>query len=380
MPGQLTRRTLLASVPATGLAMTIPGVSHAEELTYAAFRVVRRRPDVPGQPQITLPAGYEILPGAAYSVASRAEYYTFVRGPRNAAGIEVTVRWPDTRVEAVIHQDLHLEMRPDPADRHSFAFSLPMTQPSADANQPTLQVWSMPDVSPGMNYRIEHNDPDRVAGPWTTVPWPANPVRSVIHQLVAAHAICRDSGMVEIAAAKGHRFVLMGFETNNTLHADNPPHWHISYNSGRDFSAPTHNPHFWLDPEGRNFYNGMDVSGLGRLRYYVGEPAPLYDFVGDANGGRGNLVLTFTLREDGGIDIQPADGPGYAIAAGRDGGLIDEVTALRDGAPWLRITTNDRVRHGVLNVRVRGLQNPAESYTRVYRYDRLTGVLDASRQ
>ncbi|MFY1672517.1 hypothetical protein ACN27G_21525 [Plantactinospora sp. WMMB334] len=375
----MTRRTLLTSVPAAGLAMATPGVARAEETTYGAFRVVRRLPGVPGQPEITLPAGYEIVPGATYSVASRAEYYTFVRGPRNAAGIEVKVRWPDVPVEAVVHQDLRLAVRRDRGDRDSFTFALPMTQPTAGANQPTLQVWSFPDVSPGMNYRIEHNDPDRAAGPWTTVPWPGGAVTSVIHQLVAAHAICRDSGMVGIAAAKGHRFVLMGFETNNTLHADNPPHWHISYNSGPDFNSPTHNPHFWLDAAGRNFYNGMDVTGLGRLKYYVGEPAPLYDFVGDANGGRGDLVLTFTLREDGGIDIQPADGPGYAIAAGRDGDLVEEVTALRDGRPWLRITARDRVRHGVLTVRVRGLQNPAESYARVHRYDRLTGVLVTGR-
>ena len=230
-----------------------------------------------------------------------------------------------------------------------------MTQSSADANQPTLQVWSFPDISPGMNWRIEHNDPDRVAGPWTAVPWPAGPVRSVVHQLVAAHTILRDSGLVEVAAAKGHRFVLMGFETNNTLHADNPPHWHISYNSGPSFSSPTHNPHFWLDSAGRNFYNGMDVTGMGRLRYYVGDPAPLYDFVGDANGGRGNLVVTFTLRHDG--------------------DLVEDVIALRDGEPWLRVSTEDRVQQGVLVVRVRGLQNRAESSVRVHRYDRLTGVL-----
>lgn len=377
MPRPLSRRCLLTGVPAVGLAAALPGTAHGAEPepAYAAFRVVRRRPGEPTQPEITLPAGYEFVLGEKYAVASRAEYYTFVHGPYDAAGIEVKVRWPGTPVEAVVHQDLRLPMRPDPSDPYGFTFTMPVTQPTIDANQPTIQVWSHPDISPGMNWRIEHNDPDRVAGPWTTVPWPAGEVRSVVHQLVAAHAIFRDSGMVDIAAAKGHRFVLMGFETNNTLHADNPPHWHLSYNSGPDFSAPTHNPHFWLDPEGRNFYNGMDVTGLGRLKYYVGDPAPVYDFLGDANGGRGNLVLTFTLRDDGGIDIDPADGPGYAIAAGRDGGVREEVTALRAGEPWLRITTDDHVRHGVLVVRRTNLQDPDGSSTQVMRYDRLTGVL-----
>lgn len=375
MSGPLSRRALLAGLPALGLSAALPGTAHADPTAFAAFRVVRGRPGEPGTPEIVLPAGYEIVPGANHSVASRAEYYTFVRGPRTPEGIEVTVRWPDTPVEAVVHQDTRLRLRHLPGERDAYSFTLPLAQPSIDANQPTLQVWSRPDVSPGMDWRIEHNDPDRVAGPWTTVPWPAGPVRSVIHQLVAAHTILRAAGLVEVAAAKGHRFVLMGFETNNTLHADNPPHWHISYNSGADFNAPTHNPHLWLDSAGRNFYNGMDVTGLGRLKYYVGDPAPLYDFVGDANGGRGDLVVTLTLRADGGIDFTPPQGPGYAIAAGRNGDLVEEVTVLRDGEPWLRVETDDRVRHGLLVVRVTGLRDRTESRTRVHRYDRLTGVL-----
>lgn len=371
MSTQLTRRALLAGASAAGLAMALPGAAAAQQLAYAAFRVVRVRPGEPAAPEITLPAGYEIVPGATYSVASRAEYYTFVRGPA-AAGIDVRVTWPGVPVRAVVHQDTRLALR---RHRGGCAFTLPMTQPTATANQPTLQVWSFPDVSPGMDFRIEHNDSDRVAGPWTTVPWPAGQVRSVVHQLIAAHAIWRDSGMTARAAAKGHRFVLMGFETNNTLHADNPPHWHISYNSGPDFSAPTHNPHFWLNAEGRTFYNGMDVTGLGRLKHYVGDPAPVYDFVGDANGGRGGLVVTFTIREDGGLDIAPAEGPAYAIAAGRDGTLLEEVTVLRADLPWLRVSTRDLVKPGVLVIEVDGLRDRADRRHEVLRYDPLTGVL-----
>jgi hypothetical protein len=119
----------------------------------------------------------------------------------------------------------------------------------------------------------------------------------------------------------------------------------------------------------------MDVTGMGRLRYFVGDPAPVYDFIGGANGGRGNLVVTFTIRADGGLDIEPASGPGYAIAAGRNGSLLDEVTVLRSGQPWLRVATTDRVDLGVLTARVTGLRDPAESRTTVYRYDPVTGTL-----
>lgn len=362
---------MLLGASVAGLAVALPGAAAAQQLGYAAFRVVRVRPGEPARPEITLPAGYEIVPGDQYSVASRAEYYTFVRGPV-ADGVDIHVTWPGVPVRAVVHQETRLDLR---RHRDGVAFTLPVTQPSADANQPTLQVWSFPDVSPGMDFRIEHNDPDRVAGPWTTVAWPEGQVRSVVHQLIAAHAIWQDSGMTSVAAAKGHRFVLMGFETNNTLHADNPPHWHISYNSGADFNAKTHNPHFWLNADGGTFYNGMDVTGLGRFKHYVGDPAPVYDFIGDANNGRGNLVVTFTIRGDGGLDIAPASGPAYAIAAGRNGTLVEEVTVLRAGQPWLRVATRDLVKEGVLVVEVDGLANRSASRRRVLRYDPLTGVL-----
>ncbi|GAA2120473.1 hypothetical protein [Streptomyces synnematoformans] len=389
----LSRRALVTGASAAGLTLALSDPASADPasadpdpaadapdaagapVAYAAFRLVRLRPGDPAVPEVTLPDGYEFLPGDRYHVASRAEYYSFVRGPAAPGGIEVSVRWPGVPVAAVVHMDTRLRLRRDRADRHRFAFTLPVTRPSADANQPTLQIWSHPDVSPGMYYKLDHNDPDRVAGPWTTVAWPATEARSQLHQLVAAHRILVDSGLKATAAGKGHRWFVAGFETNNTLHADNPPHWHISYNSGPDFGSPTHNTHFWLDADARNFYNGMDVTGLGRLRHYVGDPARLYDFAGDANDGRGELVATMTIREDGGLDIAPPAGPAYAIAAGRDGTLAEEVTVERAGRPWLRVATEDHYRVGVMTVRTRGLRHPADSDVTVLRYDPLTGVL-----
>ncbi len=376
-----SRRAVVAGASAAGLAFALPRPASAGEAVsagetaYAAFRIVRARAGEPGAPEITLPTGYAFVPGEAYQVASRAEYYSFVSGPRNDAGVEVSVRWPGVPVRAVVHMETRLALRRDPADRHRFRFTLPVNQPTISANEPTLQIWSHPDLSAGMYFKLDHNDPDRAAGPWQDVPWPANETRSQLHQLVATHAVLLDSGLKATAAAKGHRWFVAGFETNNAVHADNPPHWHVSYNSGPDFSAPTHNTHFWLDADARNFYNGMDVTGLGRLKHYVGDPAALYDFVGDANGGRGDLVATLTIRADGGLDIAPPRGQGYAIAAGRDGTLLDEVTVERGGRPWLRVTTEDHYRVGLLTVRVRGLLDPAESHARVLRYDPLTGVL-----
>ncbi|MGW1885402.1 hypothetical protein [Streptomyces sp. NPDC001970] len=57
------------------------------------------------------------------------------------------------------------------------------------------------------------------------------------------------------AKARGHHWTLMGFETNNRLHPDNPPHWHLAYHPGAHFSANGNPPHLWLDDKGRNIEN-----------------------------------------------------------------------------------------------------------------------------
>lgn len=120
---RLTRRTLLAGASGTGLAMAIPGSASAQQHTYAAFRVVRVCSGDPTRPSVTLPSGYEILPGNTYSVASRAEYYTFVHGPQ-ANSIDVAVDWPGVPIRAVVHQDTRLAMR---LHRDGVRFTLPMT-------------------------------------------------------------------------------------------------------------------------------------------------------------------------------------------------------------------------------------------------------------
>ena len=278
----------------------------------------------------------------------------------------------------MVYLETRLPIRRDPLNKHLFRFTLPITRTSVDANQPTIQIWSYVDRPVGIEFNLVHNDPDRAAGVWLDVPWPTNEVKSQIHQVFATHLILNASGLKAAAAAKGHRWFLQGFETNNTLHSDNPPHWNFAYNSGPSFSYPTHNGHFWINSGAANFYNGMDVTGLGRLQYRVGDPAPIYDFVTDANGGRGDLVATLTIRADGGVDIAPPSGPVYAIAAGRDGTLIEEVTVLRDNKPWLRIETEDRYDIGKTTVRTTGLQvDVPKKNNQVFRYDRLTGMLVA---
>lgn len=361
---RMSRRAVVAgmlAVPVVG-----GGVARAAEpINYGGFRLVKTRPSAPTTPEVILSPGYELSPTASHRFASRGEFYAYVRGPRSAA-VDVTVRWPGERVKDIV---THESRVPFTRNGDETTFQLPVNG-GTSANQGTVQVFSYHHTAPGTYWRIEHNQADRAAGYWSTVAWPKGEADAAINLLVACEAILVDSGLAAEAARRGHFYALMGFETNNLMHLDNPPHWHLSYYPGPDFGAPRASvPHFWLDAQGKTFYNGMDVQGLPpRQKYYVGDPAPIYD-------AQGTLIVTLTIRADGGLDITPPGGEPYSITPDRDGTLSSAVRLLKHGAPWRRIVSDDNVDEGLTTWTMSSLRTPTfHRVTRAY-YDPLTGVL-----
>jgi hypothetical protein len=358
-------------LPGGAAAVAAPDTAPAPH--YAGIRVVRAVPGAPSTPRITLPPGYRLLAGDRHRAASRSEFTAFIRGPRSERGIPVTIDWPEASVGSVVAADTRLALHRHAGAPHRVTVVVPVVWSSPDANQATLQVWSMlsRSTASGLLWRIEHNDPDRAVGPWAGGPWPAVQATAVVNWMVAAEAVLRDSGLIAEARRRGHFFSLMGFETNNPLHPDNPPHWHLAYYPGRDHGAPRAQvPHFWVDERGGTFYNGMDVQGAGRRAFRAGEPARIH-------APDGTLLVTLTIRADGGLDIAPAVGPRYSITA-PDGNFGHSVDVARAGVPWRSFATRDDVKIGVLVVQVRDAGSTAPHRTTVYRYDALTGVLSGS--
>ncbi|MEV4516591.1 hypothetical protein AB0K00_47535 [Dactylosporangium sp. NPDC049525] len=367
-----TRRTVLLDLAASAFALTRaqPAGAATEEAeaagAVAAIRVVRATPGPPERPEITVPAGYELLAGAQYQVTSRAEFTAFVQGPASG-GVTVHVRWPGQPIRSVIAGDRRLPMTDLAGDGTAVAVDLPVVGASAAADSPTIQLWSeLSGVDSGILWLVAHNDPDRAAGVWQGRAWPAGEVRAVVSYVAACDAILRDCGAAAEARRRGHFFALEGFETNNPLHQDNPPHWHMSYYPGATTRAvPATVPHFWVDARGRTFYNGQDVTGQGRSRYSADRPAPIFD-------GAGGRVLTTVIRADGGLDVIPPYGPAYSITS-VTGDYTGPVEILRGGVRWRTVVTEDLVRDGILRIDVSGIdQDPARERVE-YEYDALTG-------
>ncbi|MEV6349282.1 hypothetical protein [Actinoplanes sp. NPDC051851] len=351
MPVRLSRRELFA---ASGLLLAggAPGA-------YAALRIVRAVPGPPTVPEILLPPGYTLR----HRTASRAELLAFVHGPRDEDGIRVDLAWPGQRIAAVIAGDRRLTLH---RSHGRVRVTVPVHRATPAADSPTVQMWSrLSSPASGLYWHVEHNDPNRAAGHWQTVRWPTGETRAVLSWTLAAREILIASGLTAAARRRGHFFALMGFETNNPLHHDNPAHWHLSYYPGATLGAPHATvPHFWLDRRGRTYYNGQDRQGAGRTRYFAGEPAPIRD-------ADGTTVLTTVIHPDGGLDIRPPRGPAYAIA-GAAGDFTGRLRILRGGRLWRTVHATDDVHHGRLRLETRGR---AGTRRRTYRYDPLTGHL-----
>jgi hypothetical protein len=381
MSHHLSRRALLTGLAATGAvtgaaALTRPGAgAAAEDTAYAGFRVVRQAAGPPSAPEVILPAGYTWVSGSQYQAASRAEWYGFVTGARNDTGVRVGVRWPGVPIRTVVAGEKRRPLTRDPAEPGLYWFTLPVWRASAGADSPTVQIWSyLGPVDSGLEWLMPHNDPDRMVGAWTSGPFPAVESQAVITMMVACAAVLRDSGMVARAQARQQFFSLEGFETNNLMHVDNPPHWHLAYYPGPGHDArPATVPHFWVDAQGRTVSNGQDRQGARFTAYHPNEPAPIFD-------GQNNLVITTTIRPDGGLDIDSPDGLHYSIFApdGHYGG--GPVQILKGGAAWRTVATSDDYRSGILRTDTRGAGSDPVRDRFEYHYDPLTGPITSTRR
>lgn len=337
---------------------------------YACIRVVRKRPGAPSKPRIVLPAGYELIAEGNYEAASAGEYYVFLKGPGGvAAGVRVD--WPDVEIEAVVHDHRRLKL----VRRDGAVFcDIPVRAASARGAWATLAIWTHLNEE-ALPIRIEHNLDSRRLGRYAQGPWVAGPAAACINYLIACRQILRDWGLHRQIKSDGvGHLSLMGFESNNPLHGDWPPHWHLIYywpppkdkRKGRYHGSQV--PHFYMDERGRTVANSIHVFG-GRGRTAKARDPMTFT---DPNG---TVRFAIDIREDGGVDLGRRAGDWmYSIVAG--GGRTDftrSVRVLRRGKPWLRVSAKDDTARGILTLRIAPLDGNGRATVETYRYDPLTG-------
>jgi glycerophosphoryl diester phosphodiesterase len=353
--------------------------SAQDDYGYSLLRIVREQPGEPSKPTIVLPKPFALYTTANFDWASRAEYYVYVTGPkREAKGVEI--RWPGAKVAQVIVGDDRLALRREGDKvrvnipvRHGRLADLKGVAHDA---WNTLEIWSFHHEK-NLRIQIPHNDPDRAAGVYAEQPWVARQAQSALNFVFASREVIRDWKRHHELAAEEKSFIeLMGFETNNPLHGDAPPHWHLSIFWPDNLQTPTAVmciPHFYIDSAGRVTSNGFSTYGPpmnGKPSKWQqstlgpDEPALYKD-------RSGKVTMAITIRKDGGVDLGPdAETVTYSILPGENGTSI-----TRRGEPWRRVRVEDDVKKGVMTVTVtpepKGNEKPR---VEVHRYDPLTGV------
>jgi hypothetical protein len=303
-----------------------------DDRAYACVRIVRAAAGAPSAPALAVPAGWATVDEPDHAVASPGEFYAFLSGPTGAVG-ELGIDWPGVAVAAVVSDGSRL---PCTGRGGSLRCRLRLAAASARAAWPTLEVHSHLD-EPDLPIRIEHNHEARRAGWFLAQPWVGGEARAAVNWILAARTMLRDWGIHRRLLAAGiARLQLMGFESNNPLHLDHPPHWHLMAYLPRadgaiDYDAPgSQVPHFYLDGLGRIVANSEHVVAMPHRGRRLGPGEPMGFISRD-----GKPLFALTIRADGGLDVADEAGlPRYAlVGAGPGGDAREGVAVLAQGRP-----------------------------------------------
>lgn len=161
--------------------------------------------------------------------------------------------------------------------------------------------------------------------------------------------------------------LILGFETNNEIHTDYPPHWHLIYRWPNHAGSPA--PHIYLAPDGKMTENAcyVDCAHGTHRDYSAGEWCPFVD-------PYGHDVCAIRINADGGMSITKPMSSIYTMSAYTpDVG----VTIYKDDTLIGTIRTENDTDQGIFSVtwNSTGNLNFHGSYSETIEYNPLTGAI-----
>ena len=161
--------------------------------------------------------------------------------------------------------------------------------------------------------------------------------------------------------------LILGFETNNEIHTDYPPHWHLIYRWPNHAGSPA--PPIYLAPDVKMTENAcyVDCAHGTHRDYSAGEWCPFVD-------PYGHDVCAIRINADGGMSITKPMSSIYTMSAYTpDVG----VTIYKDDTLIGTIRTENDTDQGIFNVtwNSTGNLNFHGSYSETIEYNTLTGAI-----
>ena len=151
----------------------------------------------------------------------------------------------------------------------------------------------------GQTMRIEHNQETRFVGLYED--YPELQIKAVLHYMFACWEILNISEIASsVSEDKIGHFAILGFETNNALHPDFPPHWHLILRW--PYRVGSQAPHIYVDADGKNIKNISSIDGIPgfKAEFKPEEWMNLVDMYGESR-------LAIKVDEDGGYSLKSND-------------------------------------------------------------------------
>lgn len=255
-----------------------------ENSKISCIRLIKKTKGMFGLPEIIIDADFpcEVIQEDQYFYELETEYVVFLRHAKLndacLATVTVTLR-NDVKIQHVVSEK---EYVPFIEKEQQISFEMEISRLIGATT--TLSIHTLM-RNPGQTLRLEHNQPSRNVGKYMEN-YPKLQIQAVMHYMFATREIITHSRLGEQIHEKklGHLLVL-GFETNNPLHTDFPPHWHLilrwPYRTGSQA------PHIYVNEDGLNVNNRVSIDGIPKVThtYQANEWCHLKDFYGRTKVG-----------------------------------------------------------------------------------------------
>lgn len=344
----------------------IPAFYQPNHRRRTALRLVKSKPGHYGLPKFHFDADFflEIVDDPHFCYETDNEFVVYVEHTQLVDACLATCSF-DTEgkyeIETILceKQSLYFEYRDGVV---SFNFEISgLTGPTR-----TLYIHSIL-REPGLTLRIEQNNIGRRAGKYREGYYPATEILAANHYMFAMREIVHALDLPQYLNRSQLGYLLiLGFETNNEVHTDYPPHWHLIYRWPTYAGSPA--PHVYLAPDGKMTHNVCYVDchrGCSK-DYAPGNWCPLVD-------PYGHDLCAVRIDEDGGMSMTKPTASIYRMGPYTPEG----VTVYKDGQPIGIIHTVNDTEAGKFQVRweCAASSSVRASYSETISYDPLTGAI-----
>lgn len=332
-------------------------------LRKTALRIVKDRPGIYGMPSIQFDADFYCVPltDSTHCYETEAEFVVYVEHLLLIDACLVAGTFPKDagwQPAAILCEGQRLAISEE-GENLRFTFEISgLTEKTR-----TLYIHTIL-REPGLTLRIEQNHKGRRAGAYRLEEnYPSIQIEAARHYEFAMREMLHMLEVPRHLAENGLGYMLLlGFETNNEIHGDYPPHWHLIFRWPNFCGSQA--PHIYLDEAGRMTHNLMCIDRIPGVRhtYQPGEWCRLVD-------PYGRPVMECRVNEDGGMSATCDEEHIYTMTAYRPEG----VAIFHDGQCLGTISTENDTNSGLLLAH----WHPAlgDGWTETIQYDPLTGSM-----